>query len=457
VLVLAASIAFVAATGMRPSFDPFGWMVWGRQTLHWNLNTDGAPSWKPLTFLFTLPYALFGHVQIWLWTVTSVAGTLGGSVFAARIAYRLAAPVGPVPRWARLAPWFAGAFAAVALPGLQEYAHWTLIANSDQLNVTLLLAAIDAHLSGRPPLAFWALVLAALGRPEVWPFAGLYGAWLFRREPAMRFWVVVGLVLIPALWFSVPALTSKSWLRPGDLALNQKTIIHGNKVIGVLGRWRGLYEVPMQVGALLGVIYAAIRRDRVTLGLTACAVLWVIIEIAFAYHGWSAVARYLLEPAAVMVVIAAGFAGRLIADAARLPVPAPLRLAGPALALVLLALLIPAARNRVHVWHTLIDKARGDGHQIDRLGDLVAEVGGGKRIRACGQPVARNASQSTLAYYVGVNVGAVGYNVARTIARGKPVVVFRRYQDGWRVQPYNLAPGKKAACARLTRIGPHDP
>ena len=52
-------------------------MVWGRQVLHWNLNTDGAPSWKPLTFLFTLPYALSrARGQMWLWMVTAVAGAV---------------------------------------------------------------------------------------------------------------------------------------------------------------------------------------------------------------------------------------------------------------------------------------------------------------------------------------------------------------------------------------------
>ena len=45
---------------MEPGYDAYGWLVWGRQTLHWNLDTNGAPSWKPLTFLFALPYAPFG-------------------------------------------------------------------------------------------------------------------------------------------------------------------------------------------------------------------------------------------------------------------------------------------------------------------------------------------------------------------------------------------------------------
>ena len=94
VVLLAASIAFVAVVGFRPSFDPYGWLVWGHQTLHGHLDTDAAPSWKPLTFIFTVPYALFGHTAVWLWTVTAVAGTLGGAVFAARIAYRLTRAAG---------------------------------------------------------------------------------------------------------------------------------------------------------------------------------------------------------------------------------------------------------------------------------------------------------------------------------------------------------------------------
>ena len=110
------------------------------------LNTDGAPSWKPLPFVFTLPYAVFGNAQVWLWMVTSVAGSLAGVVFAARIAFRL---TGPSPGRA-YAPYVAAAVAGLGVLGLDGYSHLVLIASSDPLIVTLCLAAIDCHRAAVP-------------------------------------------------------------------------------------------------------------------------------------------------------------------------------------------------------------------------------------------------------------------------------------------------------------------
>ena len=250
---------------MRPGFDPFGWMVWGQQVLHGSLNTSGAPSWKPMTFVFTLPYALFGHTQVWLWSVTSVTGTIAAGVFAARVAYRL---TGPVLDSRRFAPFVAGAFAGVAVMGIETWPHLVLIANSDQLVVALLLAAIDAHLSGHRRWAFAALAFASLDRPETWVFLALYGLLLEWADPGARLPVVLVAVLIGAAWFVVPGLTSKSVFSPGDLALNQHTVIHGSKFVGVLRRWRNLYELPMQLAFVAGVAVAIWRRDRQVLGVS---------------------------------------------------------------------------------------------------------------------------------------------------------------------------------------------
>jgi hypothetical protein len=91
-ILVAVSVLFVVLTRMKPGYDAYGWMVWGRQTLHWNLDTNGAPSWKPLTFLFTLPYGLVMSAQTWLWSLTAVVGALAGAVFGGRIRTRRSSP-----------------------------------------------------------------------------------------------------------------------------------------------------------------------------------------------------------------------------------------------------------------------------------------------------------------------------------------------------------------------------
>jgi hypothetical protein len=450
---IAGAIVFVGATGMRPGYDPFGWMVWGHQVLYGSLNTSGAPSWKPLTFLFTLPYALFGHTQVWLWSVTSVTGTIAAGVFAGRVAYRLTGPVLPSRRFA---PFVAAAFAAVAVMGIQTWPHLVLIANSDPLVVALLLAAIDAHLGGHPRWAFAAVVFASLDRPESWVFAGAYGLWLFWTDRRTRIVVPLVLLLIGAVWFVVPGLTSKSWFSAGDLALNQHTAIHGSKIIGVLRRWRDLYELPMQLAFLAGVAVAIWRRDRRVLGVAATALVWVIVEIAFALHGWSAASRYLIEPAAVCIVVAAALVGQLLGGApwvSELRAPSwigpALCWGGPVLVVVLGVSLIGSARLRVHDWRYDLPLAHANGRQNRRLVAVVDRLGGGAVIRACGRPATIPGTQSTLAWAVGLNVGNVSNHIGRTIDKGLPVVAFTPHDHGWHVRIYNQPPGQQARCARL--------
>jgi hypothetical protein len=450
---IAGAIVFVAATGMRPGYDPFGWMVWGHQVLYGSLNTSGAPSWKPLTFLFTLPYALFGHTQVWLWSVTSVTGTIAAGVFAGHVAYRLTGPVLPSRRFA---PFVAAAFAGVAVMGIQTWPHLVLIANSDPLVVALLLAAIDAHLGGHPRWAFAALLLASLDRPESWAFAGCYGIWLFCTDRRARIAVPLALLLIPAVWFIVPGLTSKSWFSAGDLALNQQTAIHGSKIVGVLRRWRNLYELPMQLAFLAGVAVAIWRRDRRVLGVAATVLVWVIVEIAFALHGWSAASRYLIEPAAVCIVVAAALVGQLLGGApwvSELRAPswmAPaFRWGGPVLVVVLGVSLIGSARLRVHDWRYDLPLAHASGRQNRRLIAVVDRLGGGAVIRSCGRPATIPGTQSTLAWAVGLNVGDVSNHIGRAINKGLPVVAFTPHDHGWHVRVYNQPAAQIARCGRL--------
>ena len=450
--LLVVAVGWVVLTRMRPAYDAFGWLAWGRQALHWDLNTDGAPSWKPLTFLFTLPYALAGaNPQMWLWMITSTAAALAGSVFAARIAYRL---TGAAPRrpWA---PLIAAVFGAVAVLGINGYSEQVLIANSDPMVVTLWLAAIDAHLSGRRRLAFASLVLVSLGRPEGWAFTGLYAVWAWRAVPSMRVLAAGGVALVPLAWFVVPALTSHSWFGPGDLALNSPNVIHGGKILGVIDRLRSLYELPMQLAVLFTLCLAVVRRDRVWLTLAGAASLWVVIEIVFAYDGWSAVARYLMEPAAVLVVLAAGAVGRVLAFEPRRG--GVLRWAPSALILVLVAALVPSARSRARMAHAEFHASHHAARKLTRLEAVIANDGGGGRIKACGQPVTVLPYQSELAWAIGLNVGNVGFRPRASIDQGIPIVLFKPYEDGWQVRPIDMLAADAVRCDALntdSQLGP---
>ena len=137
--------------------------------------------------------------------VTSTAAAFAAPVFAGRIAYRLTGPAPGRP----YAPIAASLFAGLGVLGLEPWWHMVLIASSDPMVVALCLAAIDFHLGKRSRSAFVLVVLASLGRPETWPFALAYAVWAWRAVPAMRVMLVAGILIVPAGWFVIPALTSQ--------------------------------------------------------------------------------------------------------------------------------------------------------------------------------------------------------------------------------------------------------
>ena len=440
------SIVFVRLAGTRPGFDPYGWLVWGHQTLQWNLNTNGAPSWKPLPYLFTVPYNLFGHYALWLWMTTAAAISLSGVLFAGRIAYRLTG--GAAHRNAALA---AGLFAGLGLLGITGYMHYILSAQSDTMIVALCLGAIDCALSGRPRIAFAMGVLASLGRPEVWPFLGLYALWAFRTIPRMRALIVAGLALIPLMWFGIPAITSTTPFVAGDLALHSSRALHHHKFYGVIDRFLDLHEWPLQLAALLAAVLAAIRRDRTALLLAAGVITWVAIEIAFAYHGWPAIDRYMFEAAGVMVVLAGVAVGWVLAHSSRwVRVPS---WTGILVVALLAGGMVPAAVSRVRTERKDLYRERARTRQIGRLQSIVARLGGASRILACGQPIANIEFQSITAWTFGINVGFVGYrprNEVRQALRGrKRIVLFTPVKYGWRARAIYRRGTLPAACVGL--------
>jgi len=438
-LVLALLILLWAKT--RPGFDPYGWLVWGHQTVAGNLNTNAAPSWKPLPYLFTLPYGLFGHYQLWLWMVTALAVSLAGSVFAGLIAYRVTA--GDSEH--RYPAYAAAAFAAAGYFGISTYWHYMLSAQSDPMIVTLCLAAIWCHLCGRYRWAFVLGALAALGRPEVWLFLGVYSIWAWLKVPSMRWLIVAGLVLVVLLWFGIPALTSRSPFVAASNALGSGRRLRSDRVFGTIGRFLDLNTTVIELTALVAVAIAVVRRDRVTLALAAGVCAWVIVEIAFALHGWPGLGRYMYEPAAVLIAIAGVGVGRLLADPPRISRAAAW--AGIALVAVIVLALVPPALSRARSEHRDIRDQRSRTAEIGKLTGTISKLGGPSRLKPCGEPLTRLEYQTILAWNLHVNVATVGYKYGPAIASHRPIVLFTPLpQGGWQVQAiHQHAPG----CASL--------
>ena len=427
VALLAISTLIVLWAGTRPGFDPYGWLVWGHQTLAGNLNTNAAPSWKPLPYLFVTPYAIAGHYQLWLWMITSMAVSLSGVIFAGRIAYRLTAP-GPERRYAGYA---AAAFAGLALLGIQDYWHYILSFQSDPLIVSLCLGAIDCHLSGRPRAAFVLGALAALGRPEVWLFLAVYTIWAWRALPSTRWLLAGGWLVIAALWFGIPALTSRSPFVAGTNALGSGRALHSDKVLGTIDRFLSMHEAPLEIAALLSVALALWRRDRTTLVLAGGVVAWVALEIAFSLHGWPGLQRYMFAAGGVMVVLAGVLVGRLLSeDSLRLPT-----WVGAALVALLVLSLVPAALSRARTEHKDLRAQRDRTTEIGKLAGTITRLGGGAALRRCGEPLTRLEYQTILAWNLRVNVAVVGYKYTPAIRSGRPIVLYTPVSTGgWRVQ-----------------------
>jgi hypothetical protein len=455
IALLIVSTLIVLWSGTRPGYDPYGWLVWGKLTVHLKLDTNGAPSWKPLPFLFTVPFAVVGHYGLWLWMISSVAISLSGVIFAWRIAFRLT-NASPERRYAAYA---AGAFAALTMLGIRDYTHFILSSQSDTMIVSLCLAAIDCYLCGRQRWAFWLWILASLGRPEVWPFLGVYSLWAWRAIPSMRRMIAAGLVLIPLFWFGIPALTAKSAFIAGSNALLSPRQLTNNKFFGTIDRFLDLHEMPVQLAALFGLVLAAVRRDRATLLLGVGALVWVLVEAAFALHGWPAVPRYLFEPVAVMCVVAGVFVGRVILDLPPLlskigPRVSP-QIAGWAtglLVLVIVGSMAPSARSRLRIERADLTHERARTKEINRLSTVVNRLGGGSRILACGQPNMPIGYQSVLAWYMGVKIGELYYSPLFEKEHPHPVVNFFPLRNGWKVAPSHIQTAAQAARCHGLRL-----
>lgn len=313
--VIAACLALAAFSLLgpaAPTYDPWAWLNWGRQVAELHLVTDGGPSWKPLPVIFTTPFSLAGaQVAPYLWLWVARAGALLAAAMTFRLARRLADPGGP-----RTGSWWPGAVGGLAaVAGLivsSRFAHDSLRGNSEGLLVGLLLWAFERHQDGRRDHALYLAFAAALLRPEVWPFLGLYGIFLWVREPKLRLQVTLVGVLVPALWFLPEWWGSGDPLRASSRAATpnpNSPALAEHPALQVISRLPEAVVAPVRASAFVGGLYAVYvflrrREERDTLVLAGLGAAWLGLVAAMTAAGYSGNTRYLIVPIAVTVVVA---------------------------------------------------------------------------------------------------------------------------------------------------------
>ncbi|HEV7174066.1 MAG TPA: hypothetical protein VGN29_01165 [Solirubrobacteraceae bacterium] len=203
-LALAALSLLIPST---PSYDPWAWIVWGREIAHVNLQTTGGPTWKPLPLIFTTVFSLFGKAAPDLWLVVGRAGALMAVAMVFKMCVRLTRQLAvrgdaDEARSSALGPAIlAGLVAAFGLTFAGGFITSSALGYSEGLMTALVLIAVDRHLDGCHRQAFAVGFAAALDRPEIWLFWGPYGLWLFWKDPGARKLVIALFALIPILWF----------------------------------------------------------------------------------------------------------------------------------------------------------------------------------------------------------------------------------------------------------------
>jgi hypothetical protein len=400
-----------------PTYDPWAWIIWGREIVHLDLSTVDGPSWKPLPVLLTTPFALFGGLAPYLWLLVARAGVIAGIVMLFRLGRRF----GGLP----------GAFAAAAPYAL---AWWTLrngaLGSSEGLLVALVLLALERHLDGRPRSAFLFALGAALLRPEVWPFFGLYGLWLLWREPRLRLLVIAGFASLPALWFLPEWWGSGDPLRAMHRAQNPRAnspAFAEDPVRAVLDQFQLMLSPAVKIGLValgLAVVWRIIvrrgtpaLRDLVVVGgMLLVALLWVLEVALMTSDGFSGNIRYLVMPHA-FVCLAAGIGVGWLLRAAfgRL-------VAGVGIFAIVVGLAVGFFFAKPDFEHVRLDLAsiRYQARLGNAVSGLVARAGGAERLRACGDIYTGPFQVPLVAWNLHVHTTQVESTTAI-----RPAVVFR--------------------------------
>jgi hypothetical protein len=411
--VLAALSAAVLPT--VPSYDPWSWIVWGREVTdpHLSFIIGGGSSWKPLPVIFTTVWGLFGSAAPTLWVITARIGGLLGLWGAWKLASRL---VGS--GWSGA---LAGILAVAGIVLTQDWVYYFLRGTSEVILIAATVWLVDRLIDGRRTQAFLLGAVAGLIRPEWWPFLFLYAVWLVWRDPSFRtpaklLILTAGLVAQPVFWFLPPYITTGHAFSAATQAAQYNGHLGTNVLRTVVARGVNDQVLPALILGIVAVVVGWIRdRNRVILGIGLGIIAWWMVVVAETLDGYPGLERFFLPAAALIcvlggvgVVLLARWAGDLAGRATgRAPV-----VAGALAAVVLVALWIPFSTTRTRIsdaraFFPAASEAVSTFHELDHV---IAAAGGRGAIFPCRSSFAaiNHSVQSAMAWKLGVTLERVG-------------------------------------------------
>jgi hypothetical protein len=435
--LLAACLALAGLSLLlpsEPSYDPWAWLVWGRELAHLELDTTGGPSWKPLPVIFAALVWPLGDIDSGLppalWMVVARGGSLLALALAARLAWRLAGrgAAGVV----------AGVVAVGAIALMPDWFQFAAHGSEAPLAVALLLWAILRHLDGRYDHALVLGTLACLMRPEMFPFLALYALFAWRARPELRALVAGLMLVLPLAWLVPEWLGSGHPLDGGAQARSEPFWSLSNSESPwrrALLRFHNHTGSVLELLALVAAATALVRRQWAVLVLAAAAAAEVALYVAMTEARFSGNPRYVLPAVTLVCVLAGVGAGRLAELAARalrpLARPAPAALAGAAAAAALIA---------VVAWPQLDLRVERLRHEADEVELRMAlhrdieraldEAGGPEAVNVFGPASVNRALHTRLAWELGRPIdeietargaGVVFNSSERTLAGRLPV------------------------------------
>jgi hypothetical protein len=356
------------------SFDPWAWMAFGREIAHGTLDTVGTSSWKPLTAVLVIPFTALGAqgAQL-LWVLFIRAVAFATLALAGRLAWRLAGPGAAVVAVVAL---------ALAVGGIRYAGPGT----SEWLACGLVLLAAERAEAGSHRAALIAGCGSALLRPEGWLVLGIYGLWLWLRDPRMRVWVAAGAVVVLAGWFI------GDWVGSGNPFTGASDADIGAGTVGFSGtltQCLGMLPPFGGVLAIVGLVLAARERNRFILLLAGAVAIWFVVVVVSAADGFPGGSRFAFPSAGLEAVIAGWAAVRLVALAGERRRP----LAWAALGVVALATAIPHAQSVWHERHNVLVLSL-DSRELTTALD---RAGGARGTERCGA-VRDNGNESEIAF-----------------------------------------------------------